>query len=178
MDDAALLRLANQLGESLKARNLTLALAESCTGGMAAQFVTAIAGSSVWFDCGFITYSNTAKQTLLGVEEQTLTQYGAVSEQTAYDMAVGALQRSQADITSSITGIAGPDGGTDSKPVGMVCFGFALKTNQPQNQTNVQTNIQVTTQTMYFAGNREAIRRQSVAKAFEALITLTLSLDL
>jgi len=174
VDDAALLHLANQLGESLKARGLMLALAESCTGGMAAQYVTAIAGSSNWFDCGFITYSNAAKQKLLEVKEQTLTQYGAVSEQTAHDMAVGALQHSLADIVASITGIAGPDGGTESKPVGMVCFGFALKINQPHNQTN----IQVTTQTMHFTGNRDAIRRQSVAKALDTLITLTLSLDL
>lgn len=178
MDDAALLRLANQLGETLKARGLMLALAESCTGGMAAQYVTAIAGSSNWFDSGFITYSNAAKQTLLGVKEQTLSQYGAVSEQTAHEMALGALQHSQADIAVSITGIAGPDGGTETKPVGMVCFGFALKINQPQNQTSVQTNIQVTTRTMHFTGNRDAIRRQSVAKALDALITLTLSLDL
>jgi len=174
VDDAALLHLANQLGESLKARGLMLALAESCTGGMAAQYVTAIAGSSNWFDCGFITYSNAAKQKLLEVKEQTLTQYGAVSEQTAHDMAVGALQHSLADIVASITGIAGPDGGTESKPVGMVCFGFALKINQPHNQTN----IQVTTQTMHFTGNRDAIRRQSAAKALDTLITLTLSLDL
>ncbi len=155
-----------------------LALAESCTGGMAAQFVTAIAGSSNWFDCGFITYSNAAKQKLLEVKEQTLIQYGAVSEQAAHEMVLGALQHSEADIATSITGIAGPDGGTESKPVGMVCFGFALKVKQPQNQTNVQTNIQVTTQTMHFTGNRDAIRRQSVAKVLDTLITLTLSLDL
>ncbi|MGZ8258811.1 MAG: nicotinamide-nucleotide amidohydrolase family protein [Methylotenera sp.] len=178
MDDDALLHLVGQLGVALKARSLTLALAESCTGGMVSQFVTAIAGSSAWFDRGFVTYSNTAKQEMLDVKELTLTQYGAVSEQTAHEMALGALQHSKAKIAASITGIAGPSGGTESKPVGTVCFGFALKIKQVNNQTSNQTNMQFITQTMHFSGNRDAVRRQSVTHALETLITLTLSLDL
>ncbi len=179
MDDHALLELANHLGDLLKARGLKLALAESCTGGMASQFVTSIAGSSHWFDRAFITYSNQAKLEMLDVPKQTLESFGAVSEQTAKAMALGALNNSAADITASITGIAGPDGGTDDKPVGTVCFGFALKNLQAnKQQPNNQSNLHLSTHTMRFTGNRETIRKQSVTHTLETLITLTLSLDL
>ena len=117
-----LYELAEQLGMLLLARGHKLALAESCTGGWAAQAVTAISGSSAWFDRGFVTYSNAAKVEMLGVTEQTLLQYGAVSEQAVREMAQGALARSRANIAAAISGIAGPDGGTPEKPVGTVCI--------------------------------------------------------
>ncbi len=174
MGDDPLLALAVQLGKLLKERGLKLALAESCTGGMASQYITAIAGSSAWFDRAFITYSNQAKVEMLRVSAQTLANFGAVSEQTAHEMALGALSNSGADIIASITGIAGPDGGTDDKPVGTICFGFTSKNKLLINQTNPQ----VSARTMRFTGSRDAIRKQSVAYTLETLITLTLSIDL
>ena len=151
--------LAESLGAALKARGFVLALAESCTGGMVAQEITSVAGSSAWFDRGFVTYSNQAKMDMLGVNKQTLLQFGAVSEQTAAEMAQGALRFSLADISASITGIAGPDGGTAEKPVGIVCFGFALK-------NSVKTSIQ------HFVGNRESVRQQASVYAIFQLTEL------
>ncbi|HSH54743.1 MAG TPA: CinA family protein [Methylotenera sp.] len=158
MDDNDLLDLADQLGAALKARNLTLALAESCTGGMAAQTVTAIAGSSTWFDRGFVTYSNQSKQEMLNVSTKTISTYGAVSEQTATEMALGALKNSHANIAGSITGVAGPDGGTIEKPVGTVCFAW-MGTHQP-----------LQTITQHFQGDRHAIRQQAVAALLTNLL--------
>ena len=156
---AAIATLATELGATLKAGGFMLALAESCTGGMAAQAVTSIAGSSAWFDRGFVTYSNQAKVDMLGVRNQTLIQFGAVSEQTAAEMAHGALKFSLAQISASITGIAGPDGGTADKPVGTVCFGFALKNS-------------IKTSTQYFNGTRESVRQQATIYAITQLLTL------
>ena len=155
-------KLAKVLGATLKARGFMLALAESCTGGMVAQAVTSVAGSSAWFDRGFVTYSNQAKIDMLGVSAKTLENFGAVSEQTAAEMALGclkasALKHSQAHIAGSITGIAGPDGGTADKPVGTVCFGIAQEK-------------QYTTITQHFAGNREAIRQQATIAMLAELI--------
>ena len=150
-------KLATELGAALKARGFMLALAESCTGGMVAQAVTSVAGSSAWFDRGFVTYSNAAKIDMLGVSAETLEKFGAVSEQTAAEMATGAFKHSQAHIAGSITGIAGPDGGTADKPVGTVCFGIA--------QTKQYTTI-----TQHFAGNREAIRQQAAVAMMAELI--------
>jgi nicotinamide-nucleotide amidase len=178
VDDAALIRLATQLGKALKSRGLTLSVAESCTGGMASQYVTAIAGSSAWFDRAFITYSNQAKIDMLDVSKQNLDNFGAVSEQTAQAMAVGSLNNSLADIAASITGVAGPSGGTEDKPVGMVCFAFAFKAPAFNSKITQQTNPQVITQTKRFAGNRDDVRKQSVNHVLETLITLTLSMDL
>ncbi|HYN55175.1 MAG TPA: CinA family protein [Methylotenera sp.] len=172
-----LLSLSAYLGAALKARSLKLALAESCTGGMASQYITAIAGSSTWFDRAFITYSNQAKMDMLEIPKQTLDIFGAVSEQTAQAMALGAINNSLADISASITGIAGPEGGTENKPVGMVCFGFAFKTHSFTSKTT-PLNAQVITQTKQFIGDRDDIRKQSVNHVLETLITLTLSLDL
>ncbi|MEO6118091.1 MAG: CinA family protein [Methylotenera sp.] len=172
-----LLSFSADLGAALKARSLKLALAESCTGGMASQYITAIAGSSAWFDRAFISYSNQAKMDMLDVSQQTLDIFGAVSEQTAQAMAIGAIKNSLADISASITGIAGPEGGSENKPVGMVCFGFAFKTSSFKNELS-QLNAQVITQTKQFIGNRDDIRKQSVNHVLETLITLTLSLDL
>ena len=155
-------KLAAELGAALKARGFMLALAESCTGGMVAQAVTSVAGSSAWFDRGFVTYSNAAKIDMLGVSTETLEKFGAVSEQTAAEMAAGclkasALKHSQAHIAGSITGIAGPDGGTTDKPIGTVCFGFA------------QANQRIAS-TQHFTGNREQIRQQATAFLMQLLI--------
>ena len=156
----ALIKLSMQLGQALKEKNLTLALAESCTGGLASAAITDIAGSSAWFDRGFVTYTNAAKQSMLNVSEKTLIQYGAVSEKTAEEMAIGALKNSLADIAGSITGIAGPTGGSIDKPVGTVCFAYALK------------NGYVRTTTKHFTGDRQQIRHQSVIQLLNGLIDL------
>ena len=174
MDNDKLLALSRSLGQALQARKLMLAVAESCTGGMLAQYVTAIAGSSVWFERGFVTYSNAAKEEMLGVNVQTLNNFGAVSQEVAAEMAQGACLHSHAQIAVAITGIAGPDGGTLDKPVGTVCFGFSY----PDPSANDENGQQKITQTMHFVGNRDAVREQSVIHALETLITLTLSLDL
>ena len=155
--------LATRVGRRLKARRAMLVTAESCTGGWIAQAVTAISGSSGWFDRGFVTYSNQAKQQMLGVKSATLKKHGAVSEQTAREMAKGALKRSRGTIALAITGIAGPTGGSDTKPVGMVCFAFAFRKK-------------VFSETRRFKGNRESVRRQSVIRALNGVLeTLTLA---
>lgn len=166
MVDTELLDLSRALGVALKERGWLLALAESCTGGWAAECVTAVPGSSAWFDCGFVTYSNNAKQALLGVTEQTLELHGAVSEPTALEMALGALHHSQADITAAITGIAGPEGGTQAKPVGTVCFAWATADGVAESIT------------LHFPGDREAVRLASVKTVLEGLLQLTLATDL
>lgn len=156
MDDDTLLKLAAELGAALNKKGWKLALAESCTGGMAAAYVTAIPGSSAWFERGFVTYSNASKIELLDVNPQTLEKYGAVSEETAQEMALGALKHSHADIAAAITGIAGPDGGTAQKPVGTVCFACALK-------------HQTTTFSLHFVGDRSSIRQRSVQHILQSL---------
>ncbi|HEX6319309.1 MAG TPA: CinA family protein [Burkholderiales bacterium] len=149
--------LARKVGERLKAANALLVTAESCTGGWVAQAITSVAGSSEWFERGFVTYSNAAKEELLGVSPAVLQRHGAVSEETAREMALGALTHSRGTIALSITGIAGPGGGSPDKPVGMVCFGWAR-------------NGAVNTQTCRFPGDRESVRRQSVIHALEELL--------
>jgi len=152
--------LAQKLGTRLKARGAMLVSAESCTGGWAAQAVTAIAGSSEWFERGFVTYSNAAKQEMLGVRAETLEKHGAVSEDTAREMAAGALRHSRGSVAIAITGIAGPAGGTAAKPVGTVCFAWAGK------------DLPASTETRRFAGDRDAVRRQSVEHALARLLEL------
>ncbi len=164
-DQQALEALAAEVGAVLRANGQTLAAAESCTGGWVAQCITTIAGSSAWFERGFVTYSNAAKQEMLGVEAATLAAHGAVSEATAAAMAAGALRHSHADWALAITGIAGPDGGTPDKPVGTVCFGWAGR------------DAGVDTTTCHFTGDREAIRRQSVAFALNGLLTRAATLS-
>jgi nicotinamide-nucleotide amidase len=166
MADDTLLNLSARLGGALKQRGWTLVLAESCTGGMASQFVTAIPGSSAWFERGFITYSNDAKVEMLGVSSSTLGKFGAASEQTAREMATGALQHSRAQVAAAITGIAGPDGGTEAKPVGTVCFAWAARNVSPHSDMR------------RFSGDREAIRKQAVEAALQGVIQLTLRTDL
>lgn len=150
--------IATELGAALKARGLMVAMAESCTGGLVAEAITRIAGSSAWFDRGFVTYSNAAKIDMLDVDSKTLQKFGAVSEQTAMEMAAGALKNSAAQIAGSITGIAGPDGGTQEKPVGMVCFAWA------------GLNLPVSASTQIFSGNRESIRQQAAIYMMAGLI--------
>ncbi len=159
---ASLTTLAVELGEALKTRNLKLALAESCTGGMVAQMVTSVTGSSAWFDRGFVTYSNEAKMEMLGVSPQTLEKFGAVSEEIAVEMALGALKHSQAHIAGSITGIAGPDGGSKEKPVGTVCFAWCF--------AQAGTKLPLSTTTQHFCGNREEIRQQAAIAWMAGLI--------
>ena len=154
----ALVTLATLAGTRLKARGLKLVTAESCTGGWVAEAVTAIPGSSDWFERGFVTYSNEAKRELLGVRGETLDRAGAVSEETALEMVHGALRASRAQVAVSITGVAGPAGGTATKPVGMVCFGWALAGG----------NADATTK--HFKGDRGEVRRQSVVFALQGLI--------
>jgi nicotinamide-nucleotide amidase len=154
MDD-----LARRIGERLKASHQRLVTAESCTGGWAAQVVTSVAGSSEWFERGFVTYSNDAKEESLGVPAGVLEQFGAVSEETAREMALGALARSKGSIALSITGVAGPTGGSASKPVGTVCFAWAAAG-------------ELRSETRHFEGDRESVRRQSVVRALEGAIKL------
>ncbi|MFL6712214.1 MAG: CinA family protein, partial [Sulfurifustis sp.] len=160
LTDAELTALAAELGRALMDAGLTLATAESCTGGWVGRVVTSVSGSSSWYERGFITYSEDAKQELLGVPALTLRQHGAVSEPTARAMAEGALVHSRAHVTLAITGIAGPTGGTAHKPVGTVWFAWAAKgrTTQALRQQ--------------LDGDREAIRRQSVAIALRELLKL------
>ena len=150
--------LAAKLGALLLANGEKLATAESCTGGWVAQCLTAISGSSDWFERGFVTYSNEAKQEMLGVEPETLLKHGAVSETTASAMAAGALRHSHANWALSITGIAGPAGGSLEKPVGAVCFGWV----GPDGRVEVES--------CFFPGSREEIRSQSVAHALTGLL--------
>ncbi|HEX7249526.1 MAG TPA: CinA family protein [Burkholderiales bacterium] len=149
--------LAKRVAERLKAERGKLVTAESCTGGWAAQVATSIAGSSDWFERGFVTYSNDAKQELLGVAAATLKEHGAVSEETAREMALGALARSKGSVSLAITGIAGPTGGSAAKPVGTVCFAWAA-----QGVARSETR--------HFKGDRESVRRQSVVRALEGVI--------
>ena len=150
MFSSELKALSQDIGELLLAKNHVLTLAESCTGGLISALITNTAGSSAWFDSGLVTYSNQAKHDLLQVKEATLTQYGAVSEQTAMEMAIGALQQGRATIAASVTGIAGPDGGTATKPVGTVCFAWTSE------------DLPSISKTYLFEGNREQIREQSI----------------
>lgn len=150
--------LARRVGEALQAAGAKLVAAESCTGGWVAQAVTSVAGSSAWFERGFVVYSNDAKAELLGVSAATLERHGAVSEQTAREMARGALARSRGTLALAVTGIAGPGGGSAEKPVGMVCFAWADAAGRVRSETS------------RFGGDRESVRRQSVIHALEGVL--------
>ena len=151
--------LARKLGEALKAKGLKLATAESCTGGWVAMALTAIPGSSDWFERGYVSYSNAAKREDLGVAEETLRQHGAVSEEVAREMAAGAIRRARAQVALAITGVAGPAGGSADKPVGLVCFAWAH-------------GSKMASETRRFDGDRESVRRQSVLHALERVLEL------
>jgi nicotinamide-nucleotide amidase len=158
MNQQVLESLATQVGALLSVNGQKLATAESCTGGWVAQCLTSIAGSSDWFDRGFITYSNDAKQEMLGVSAEMLATHGAVSEATAVAMATGALRHSRADWALAITGVAGPSGGSPDKPVGTVCFGWA----GPDGRLLAETRR--------FEGGRTEVRAQSVAHALRGIL--------
>ena len=151
--------LARRVGRRLRRARVLLATAESCTGGWVAQAVTSVAGSSDWFERGFVTYSDAAKRDLLGVRRSTLRTHGAVSEHTAREMARGALANSDAGVSLAVTGVAGPGGGGAAKPVGMVCFAWAR-------------GRAVVAETRRFRGGRESVRRQSVKHALRGVLKL------
>lgn len=157
--------LAESLGIELIRRHWSLTTAESCTGGWVAKVVTQVSGSSQWFDRGFVTYSNLAKQEMLGVTSETLQRHGAVSEATVREMALGALHYSHAQVSLAISGIAGPSGGTPDKPVGTVWFAWAIRDGS------------VSTATRKFDGNRESIRHQAVEIALEECLQQILKAD-
>ena len=159
MDDELKL-LSQAVGARLAEAGLTLVTAESCTGGWVGQLVTAQAGSSHWFERGFITYANEAKIEMLGVPPAVLAMHGAVSEETASAMAAGALKHSHAEAALAISGIAGPGGGTPQKPVGLVCYGWALADGT------------LLSSTCRLDGDREEIRSRAVAAALRGLIEL------
>ena len=158
MSEAETLELAAQVGAALLARRMQLATAESCTGGLIAGAITEIAGSSDWFERGLVTYSNDAKMELLGVTAECLREHGAVSEPTAKAMAEGALAHSPAAIAVAVTGIAGPGGGTPAKPVGMVCFGWALRGRPAE------------TETIQCPGDRATVRAMTVQHALAGIL--------
>lgn len=157
MTENALLALSAQAGEALRLCGATLTTAESCTGGWIAKAVTDIAGSSAWFERGFVTYSNEAKEQLIGVSPQTLETWGAVSEQVVREMAQGALKAARADYAISVSGIAGPGGGSEDKPVGTVWFGFATR----EGETLARRVV--------FDGDRSAVRYQATLYALQTL---------
>lgn len=158
MTKATLHQSAARLGQLFLRRGLMLTVAESCTGGAVGAAITSISGSSAWFDCGFVTYSNLSKQLLLGVRAKTLEQFGAVSEQTAREMAQGALARSRAQVSVAVTGIAGPEGGTERTPVGTVWLAWAGHGKPTQARVE------------HFSGDREGVRSQAVQAALQGLI--------
>jgi nicotinamide-nucleotide amidase len=156
-NDEKLTRLAERIGDCLRAGGHTITAAESCTGGWVAKCLTDVAGSSDWFECALVTYSDRAKQEHLEVRGETLALDGAVSESTVREMAVGALGYARADISVAVSGIAGPGGGSPEKPLGLVWFAWA-------GAHGVQADQQ------QFSGDREAIRRQAVAHALDGVL--------
>ena len=152
--------LAEQVGAVLKSRGLMLASAESCTGGWVGEAVTAVAGSSHWYDRGFITYTNESKQEMLSVSAKTLAEFGAVSEPTVREMAAGTLKHSHAEVALAISGIAGPGGGSLEKPVGTVCMAWAMRSGAGRSQT------------VHYLGDRAAVRRQAVAAALRGVLDM------
>ena len=157
-EDAGLLLLSRNVGYALSARGLMLVTAESCTGGWVGQVMTMVPGSSEWYERGFVTYTYVSKMEMLGVRISTLEAHGAVSEATAREMAIGALERSRGQVSLSITGLAGPGGGSVAKPVGTVCFGWSFLDGR---------NF---TETLCFDGDRDAVRRQSVVHSLNRLL--------
>jgi len=163
LDDAALGQLARRAGEALLAARRRVVTAESCTGGWLAKCLTDVAGSSQWFERGYVTYSNLAKEQALGVAPAVIEIFGAVSRPTVEQMAAGALHAGGADIAVAVTGVAGPDGGSADKPVGLVWFAVARP-----GSAGVAAEHR-------FGGDREAVRRAAVAKALELLIASALA---
>lgn len=160
MNEDGITRLAVRMGKACKRRRVEVSVAESCTGGGVAAAITRISGSAKWFDRGFVTYSNAAKRQLLGVSQRTLARHGAVSEEVAREMAAGVLKHSPSDIAVSVTGIAGPTGGSRLKPVGLVWFAWAVRGGVIQSRA------------FRFKGTRMEVRTQAVAIALQGVIDL------
>jgi nicotinamide-nucleotide amidase len=149
-----------RVAERLMSRGMLLACAESCTGGWVAKACTDLPGSSRWFERGFVTYTNAAKREMLGVDEGTLERFGAVSEQTVREMAAGALRHSHAQVSLAISGIAGPGGASEEKPLGTVCFAWVVAGQTPRSERRI------------FVGDREAVRCQAVTHALEGVLNV------
>ena len=156
--------LVKKLAEVLLSKNWQMAAAESCTGGLVCATLTELAGSSAWFERGYITYSNQAKEACLGVPVDQLKSFGAVSEQVAKAMAAGAQVNSGVNTAIAVTGVAGPTGGSEEKPVGTVCFGWAIQNDAGENR--------LLTKTMRFEGDRQAIREQACHYVLSELVKL------
>jgi len=166
VDDPDIVAAATLLGRRARAIGGLIATAESCTGGLIAAALTETAGSSDWFDRGFVTYSNEAKVDLLGVRPATLEAHGAVSEAVAREMAIGALKHSPAMLSLAVTGIAGPGGAVAGKPVGTVCFGWGLATG------GRGVEHLIVSETVRFDGDRSAVRLQTAARALARALAL------
>jgi nicotinamide-nucleotide amidase len=158
--DNGLYQLAEQVGQALKRQGSMLTTAESCTGGWVSEAITMVPGSSDWFERGFVTYTYISKREMLGVSPDTLEQHGAVSEPTAREMVTGAIAHSHAQVAAAVSGTAGPGGGTPDKPVGTVCFAWGTKDGALESETR------------HFAGDREAVRKQSVEHALRGILRL------
>lgn len=156
--DKEIYDLAERVGRALESRGLMIATAESCTGGWIAEAITMVPGSSAWFERGFVTYTYISKREMLGVGGDTLENHGAVSEEVVREMAEGAIARSHAQIAVSVSGVAGPSGGSPEKPVGTVCFAWAVRRGA------------TATSTQHFSGDRASVRRQSVVFALERVL--------
>jgi nicotinamide-nucleotide amidase len=159
--DKELFDLSTRIGQALSARGWVIATAESCTGGWVAECITMVSGSSQWFDRGYVTYTNLAKQEVLGVSSLTLAAHGAVSEPAVREMVTGALGNSHAKVALAISGVAGPTGGTAEKPVGTVCIAWGVRDGA------------LDARTFHFDGDRETVRRQSVIEALRAVLVMT-----
>ena len=157
--------LAREVGDTLLLNHLVLTTVESCTGGWVAEAITSIAGSSSWFERGFVTYSNEAKQELVGVRKETLLQYGAVSREVAREMSLGGIDASRADLAVAVTGIAGPDGGTLQKPVGTVWVAWGNRSGKVREEL------------FQFDGDREAVRRATVEQSLVGILEFLKSSD-
>jgi nicotinamide-nucleotide amidase len=168
MSDKNLQILAARLGEALCARGIFFAAAESCTGGWLSKVVTDIPGSSSWFDCGFVVYNRAAKQQMLGVPAAVIDANGEVSEATVEAMAEGAIAQSRAAVTVAISGIAGPSGGSEEKPVGTVYFAWCIA----DRVAGVMRNNKTLSCREVFSGDRESVRRQAVARALQGVLDL------
>lgn len=162
--------LANELGHKLGSAQITVATAESCTGGWVGKAITDVAGSSVWFDRGWVTYSYEAKTELLGVDSAVLVAEGAVSEAVVRQMAEGALARSRAHLAVAVSGIAGPGGATPDKPVGTIWFAWAVRAGASAGASASAGAVRVEAEQMHFDGDREAVRAQSVVHALQGLL--------
>jgi nicotinamide-nucleotide amidase len=170
-----IVRRAESLGGLLREQRLLLTTAESCTAGGIAYAVTSVAGSSAWFERGFVTYSNESKLQVLGVSPVYMRDFGAVSEPVARSMALGALSHSAAQAAIAVTGIAGPDGATPDKSVGTICFAWAIRRRAAEGFERAQGGMTapwVRTATRHFEGDRAAVRAQAIVAALEGQIAL------